>query len=262
MTTIRTPGVQGWKVIGFESERLNTAVSMGSASDGSIDSSVFTGSVGVPVHVTTATWSGGTATLTTSYPHGQTGSQDCTVENITPSGYNVNHATCNYNSATTVTYSISNPGGSGSGQDAVVSPLQNNGIFACNASNVTISNTAFAMAIKSGSFGIDLQCGGFFSGSYITFQNVTATSWNMPTSVVRAGFAYINSNNPSAAMQFADLPGQATVTLTTPITGMQYDLTNCTIAGSAWGGAVTNGGGGGVACRVYYNGSGWTAIGK
>ena len=143
--------------------------------------------------------------------------------------------------------------------------------------------------------------------------------WNLPpTGKDPAGVTYIGNNGlPSTEIVFADLPGQAGVSVSLSV-GMQFDVsdsqvqtlglvafgnggyhvrvqyssaghwviigtnmvpvlfstlptmnqvegeefnvTDCTIAGSAWGGAVT--GGGGVHCKARWNGSGWTATGK
>jgi hypothetical protein len=60
-------------------------------------------------------------------------------------------------------------------------------------------------------------------------------------------------NNTTNAFAFNSLPSS-------PVEGMEYDITNGTIAGGLWGGVVTTGGA--SHCKVRYNGTNWTVAGK
>ena len=70
--------------------------------------------------VTTASWSGGTATVTLgSYAANVVPATSITITGMTPAGYNCQHCTVTGSTATTITYAVSsNPGGAGTGGTA------------------------------------------------------------------------------------------------------------------------------------------------
>ncbi len=81
----------------------------------------------------------------------------------------------------------------------------------------------------------------------------------MPANLKAADFSFQNCNNPTAAVTFAGLPGQAGVHRTTAVEGMEFDITDSTT--TTWGANVTIGGGGNHV-KVRYNGTNWTVVGK
>jgi hypothetical protein len=251
----------GFMVTGNTTEQVNTALLLYIGLDGIVAGNAFTGIIGVPISAT-ASWAGGTATLTTSYAHGLSGSHTCTVAGMTPSGYNVSNASCTYSSTNTVTYTVANPGGTGTG--GTVAPLPQYGIQVKGSTSVTFTGNGVTGSAEKA--GIDLLGDSDTSGSRTSFISNTGSSWLMPASNQKAGFYFANNDNPAFTLAFADLPGQAGVSVGTPITGMEYTITdalagNCSDSACAWGANVT-GGGGALQRLIRYNGTNWTVAGK
>ena len=127
-----------------------------------------------------------------------------------------------------------------------------------------VSGNTFSMSVSNA--GIDLSGANVvnlvFDGNNV---NNTGTNWKMPATANAADFTFIGNNNPSAAFPFAGLPGQAGVHLSTPIEGMEYDITNgqkagpAALTGSDLGTTVI--GGGSQHVKVRYNGTNWTCAG-
>jgi hypothetical protein len=95
----------------------------------------------------------------------------------------------------------------------------------------------------------------------------SGVEWIMPPNLNAADFTYIGNNNPTAAITFAGLPGQAGVHLSSPIEGMQYDIIDCsTSISTSFLAVAASGGTTSVAAahrRVRYNAtsSNWQVIG-
>jgi hypothetical protein len=131
----------------------------------------------------------------------------------------------------------------------------------------------------SGAGGIDMYCAGSDFNPYVTFIDCQMTGtlggtlgWIMPKATSKANVQYINCDNPTGStndaagsqsgMNFADLPGQSGVIMTTPIEGMTYDIVNCNAATFL---ATAAGAGTGATAhrRVRYNAAtpAWQVIG-
>lgn len=98
----------------------------------------------------TGTWSSGTATITCAFlnlsPYIAPGIVlDINIQGMTPSGYNGSFSGAIATGVSTLTFTLANPGGSGTGGTIIVNPSDTNGTFPANEGdcyNVSDSNTA------------------------------------------------------------------------------------------------------------------------
>lgn len=146
------------------------------------------------------------------------------------------------------------------------------GSFVCSGVDAR-GNSAGSYA--TGGVGFDFYGGNTFgqtNNCTLVGCNAGVGGWSMPPAKYKAGYQFTNCDNPTgsttdvagnqAGMNFADLPGQASVQLTTPIEGMTYDIVNCNT--STFLAAAAGGGSGATAHRrVRYNAAtpGWQVVG-
>jgi hypothetical protein len=116
------------------------------------------------------------------------------------------------------------------------------------------------------------------NSTMIGCTGVAPSQWVMPSATNKAGWRFINCDQPAgstlddagvaAGMVFANLPGQAGVQQTGPVAGQEYDIINC--PGSGTGGAgpaptfgqvITGIGAASFPAKLRYNGSSWTVCG-
>lgn len=152
------------------------------------------------------------------------------------------------------------------------------GIHIFNATNFEITSTSIGggvsmsrgLYLQGASFGkitgLSVGSGISYSGGAIdasgsngavAFETTNAapaagTAWVLPSNPFN--ITATNSNNPTLASTFANLPAS-------PVEGMEYNITDGT-DGLAWGATATNTGTHTTHYKVRYNGSNWTVVGK
>jgi len=177
-------------------------------------------------------------------------------------GYNTpsSYVTATRTGARTFTYPVTvDPGSANTNEYANWSFRTQSCVKLLTASYVTID--AVGMSITNPEIAtIDMTT---LDGGFIAIRGTNFTTVALPAGSKKAGISLDQCTFASLNMVFADLPGQTGVWLNTYVgakEGMEYDITDATIAGGVWGGIVT--GGGSTHCRVRYNGTNWTAMGK
>ncbi len=273
---VTTSSGSSFHLIGLQTERCENTLTIHSLQTGFFADLIITGIIGVP-HNATFNGNGTTATVTLITTNGQP-----TLDQV---GWPTNGTTRLirveggglYAAGSFVTGTrISNTSFSYLSTGTAVNTnanwsLQINNPISINSLaklvTITACNTSTPVA--------DLH-GSHYLLSATTAANITLIGctgpagtalWQMPPAVCKSAYQYINCDQPAGAtldnasvqsgMNFADLPGQTSVQQPGPITGMQYDITNCNTA--VWG--ATAAGGGSTLARVRYNGTNWTVMG-
>ncbi len=260
----------GGAISAFTTERCGTAIYAYYVPYGlTISGSTLTGTIGPGKVISTTTWSGGNATVTIAGgtgahldDYGWTSStRQINIQANSVSGYNTGDGvfvTATRDSSTQFHYTVANPGSSGSGGFWSFQPQY--GIRLGTASAVNVSGTTSQPLAEVARIGL-----ADFNGTQANFtavQTADSTKWVMPAGAKKAAVSFTSCDNPAPGMVFGDLPGQATVTLTTAIEGMEYDITDGQKSGTGtalFGDIVV--GGAAQHIKVRYNGTNWTRCG-
>ena len=265
-----TTSCQG-TITAFSTERCSTGVYVKSGSALCMDGITLTGDVGPFRPLTSASWSGGTATYisavsisampdTASWANGTT--RTITVNGMSNALYDVANATATKVNNTTFTIVISNPGGTATGGNWSAECQYGLRIENCQ-------NSKFSAVTVGGNTEVGDVYMAALDGGGLTFQSVLVGSWVLPPNYGKAGISYIQTNAPSLALPYASLPtsGSSWMTFWLGLTGgtpegTEYDITDGQKAGTGtalFGDIVV--GGGAQHIKVRYNGTNWTRCG-
>lgn len=141
------------------------------------------------------------------------------------------------------------------------------GILILNATALMVQGVEISASCDIA--GMDLYGNGNQSGTVVCLKNISSTSWKMPPGNAKSRYLYEGCDQPGGSttdaasnvsgMSYANLPGQSTVIITTPIEGMTYDIIDCNTTTFR----ATAAGGGSNHCRVRYNAgtSTWQVVG-
>lgn len=249
-------------VMGNSFENNNICVHIQGASAFIIACNNFTGQVAVSHGETTQT---GTTTSGSAIVTGLSNTALIQVGNIVTSASgiaaNTNVLSIDSGSQVTLTKNATATGSRSIRFQATVTTGISFGNTGATAGKIFANTIGMAASIA----GIDMSNA---DASYLTIENnyfsIAATNGAgvdviYPTMDKRAGVVFFNNALLSAmSMTFAALPGQAGVTIATPIEGMEYNITDCNTA--TWGATAAGGGSNHVSVR--YNGTNWTVTGK
>ena len=138
----------------------------------------------------------------------------------------------------------------------------NFGFFANNLSDVELITCSFGGHGFSPGYGV--MPGGSAIWANVSFKNVQSDSWHLPAagSGLRAGtFIDWRSNFGAWELNIIDLPGQGATDITTPVTGMEYNVANANT--TTFGADVVAAGPGSKHVKVRYNSATgkWTCCG-
>lgn len=127
---------------------------------------------GPPItNISTATWSGGTATITTASAHGYTGTIPIAVSAVSRSGYN-GQFTGTVTGTTTITYTVADPGGSGSSGQVSTTDT---GSIAANGSVISVNGCTYRPGNSNGCRMFDCVFSGTIVASGQTFNPGNST---------------------------------------------------------------------------------------
>lgn len=165
--------------------------------------------------VASATWSLGTATITTRAAHGLSNGQGIVLGNATPSAWNGSYTITTLD-ATRFTISIaSNPGTYQSGA-LVLNPVATvSGAACCGTSAVAVAAASWASNTATITTAF---AHGLTTGQYVTLASLSPTAWNgsYPVKVLSATqFSFTRTTDPGAYTSGGTVTASGSATITT-----------------------------------------------
>lgn len=275
----RWDAVSGAGIVGFQTERCDTGISIIQASGFKISGGCITGTAGTWKRTSSITWAAGVATLNTAEPLSTWLPNGTTtfwvqVNSATHSGYNMAPGAfvlatvvgTVVGGSTSFTYAVaSDPGGSEGNATATWSRIIQYGIRMRGAAFGEISGLVISASAEVAK--LDMNYDGLSSFQAVVLAGINAgSSVILPRGPAKAGIRCVNCDF-TLPMVYADLPGESTVTVTTALEGMEYDIINAGYDGTIANGflAVASGGGTGAGAhrRVRYNAAvpAWQIVG-
>ena len=250
----------------LQTERDNISLHVQMANQVTINSAILTGTVGVGIQVSSASWSaadGGTIIYNLRYPSPSwtQGVHDCSFDGFSNPRYNQGyHTQCRWaGTAVTKTRTGADPGAWVDGY-ATVAPLQYRCTYVDAANNVTIANSGCSHShIDTDSYTSDFYGGGWAGKDNFLVFNSNLGATKPPPNNQKAGIRIFNSIPTAAdmAMHYADLPGPGN----SPNYKKEGEMYYIVDANAANIGDPVRGGGS-IHGWVVWNGSAWTLMSK